>query len=162
MPKKFDIAEKRFVVVKKHEVCLLEDGSHKKATFTYSRWAYFVEQFEEIDSALSKVIKKEPDVKLAIHLGGAWYVSVTSGVFCVDIRKFYMTPDGAIKPTREGFAIRVREWNRIKQLADVMKTANTTLAEAQPCWMQPDHYNQEGSMNCIECSPFGSWFTVAK
>jgi hypothetical protein len=45
MSKNFDLSEKRFVVVKKDEVRLFEDGLNKWATFTYPRWARFVEQF---------------------------------------------------------------------------------------------------------------------
>ena len=160
MPKKYELEEKRFIVVKKDEVCMLEDGTHKKATFSYSRWTWFTQQFNEIDDALSKMAKGETEVKLFLHLGGAWYVSVTSGVRCVDIRKFFMTQDGTIKPTRTGFAIRLREWDRVKHLATVIKTQNPKIAGAQPCWMGEDHQNQEGAMNCNECNPYGTYFAL--
>ncbi len=159
MPKKYVTDGKRYVVVKKDEVCILEDGSNKRATFNYSRWAWFTEHFEEIDNAVSKLIKGEEDVKLFVHLGGAWHVSVTSGVRCVDVRRFYMTRDGSTKPTRTGFAIRLREWDRMKQIAGEMKTHHPKIAEAQPCWTQSDHFNQEGALMCCECNPFGNWFT---
>jgi hypothetical protein len=48
MSKKFDLSEKRFAVIKKDEVRVFEDGPNKWATFTYPRWAHFVEQFVEI------------------------------------------------------------------------------------------------------------------
>ena len=163
MTRRFEIAEKRciVVVVKKTEICLLEDARHTKATLSYSRWACFVEQFGEIDTALDKLIKQDTDVKLQTHLGAGWYLSVTSGVFCVDIRRFYLAQDGSNKPTKEGFAIRVREWSRVKQLVDVMKASNQKVADAQPCWTREDHFNQEGAMNCFECNPFGSWLLTA-
>ena len=159
MPKKYVIDDKRYVVVKKDEVCLLEDGSHKLATFSYSRWAWFTEQFDEIDNAVSKLVKDEADVKLSIHLGGAWYVSVTSGIWCVDVRKFYKARDGSTKPTRNGFAIRLREWDRVKQIAAEVKKNNSKIAESQPCWTQIDHLNQDGAIMCSECNPYGNWFT---
>jgi hypothetical protein len=81
MSKKFDLSEKRFVVVKKDEVRLFEDGSNKWATFTYPRWAHFVEQFAEIDESVTKLTAGQQDVKLQLHIGGGWYVSVTSGFY---------------------------------------------------------------------------------
>ena len=154
MPKKYEIDDKRHIVVKKDEVVMLEDGSQKKATFSYPRWTCFTQQFDEIDDALAKLVKGEPEVKLFVHIGGAWHVSVTSGVRCIDIRKFFKRDDGSIKPTRTGFAIRLREWDRVKQLVATINTHHPKVAEA---WMQGDHYNQEGAVMCNECNPFGTW-----
>lgn len=157
MPKKFEVSEKRFVVVKKDEVCLFEDGSQKMATFTFPRWSWFTEQFDEIENSISKVVKGEDDVKLRLHMGGGWYVSVTSGVRCIDVRKFFLAQDGTVKPTRKGFAIRVNEWDRVKKIAADIKEQHPKIAEAQPCWTQVDHFNQEGAIMCSECNPFGNW-----
>jgi hypothetical protein len=44
------------------------------ATFSYPRWAQTVEYFDEIDSAVAKLIKGEEDVKLQLHDGAAWYM----------------------------------------------------------------------------------------
>ncbi len=109
MPKKFEVSERRYVVLKKSEIRLFEDGTCKMATFSYPRWAQFVRCFDEIDNAVAKLEKGEEDEKLRLHIGGAWHVSVTSGYRCVDVRKFFLEQDGAIKPTRTGFAIRLTE-----------------------------------------------------
>jgi hypothetical protein len=84
MSKKFELSEKRFVVIKKDEVRLFEDGTSKWATFTYPRWAHFVEQFVEIDESVTKLTAGQQDIKVQLHVGGGWYVSVTSGFYCVD------------------------------------------------------------------------------
>jgi hypothetical protein len=76
MANKFDLSEKRFVVVKKDEVRLFDDGSNKWATFTYPRWAHFVEQFAEIDESVTKLTAGQQDVKLQLHVGGGYCVSV--------------------------------------------------------------------------------------
>ena len=55
--KKFEVSEKRYVVVKKNAIRLFEDGTRKAATFTYPRWSQFVENIEEIDNAVSKLVK---------------------------------------------------------------------------------------------------------
>jgi hypothetical protein len=66
----FEVGEKRFVVVKDDEIRLFEDGSNRAAAFSYSPWAQFVEFFDEIDSAVDKLVKGE-EVKLRLHVGAA-------------------------------------------------------------------------------------------
>jgi hypothetical protein len=156
--KKYQISDKRFVVIKNDEIRLFEDGSPKAATFIYSRWAHFVEYFDEIDDAIARLVKGDADIKLQIHIGGAWFVSVTSGFMCVDIRKFYIAPGGETKATKTGIAIRLSEWDRVKDIAREMKEKNPKIANAQPCWTNADHFNQEGAINCPECNPFSNWF----
>lgn len=157
---KFQVNEKRFVVVKKDEIKLFEDGSPKAATFTFSRWAQFVQYFSEIDDAVAKLMKGESDVKLKLHIGGAWFVSVSTGFRCIDVRKFYVTTGGETKATRTGIAIRLSEWDRIKDIANELKAKHKRIADAQPCWTSADHFNQEGAIACSECNPFGSWFST--
>ena len=153
--KKFEISEKRYLVLKKDEIKLFEDGTTKSATFVFSRWAQFVEYFDEIDNSLGKLIKGETDVKLQLHIGGGWFVSVTSGFRCVDVRKFFITPSNEIKATKSGFAIRLPEWDRIKEVAKDMKENHPKIAEAQPCWTRLGHFTPEGATACRECNPFG-------
>ena len=157
---KFQVSEKRYIVVKKNEIKIFENGTPKAATFIFSRWAQFVENFAEIDSAVTTLMKGETDVKLQLHIGGAWFVSVTSGFRCIDVRKFYVTPSGETKATRTGIAIRLSEWDRVKDIAGEMKEKNKKIADAQPCWTNADHYNQDGEITCRECNPFGNWFAT--
>jgi hypothetical protein len=156
MSKSFEISEKRFVVVKDDEIRLFEDGSNKVATFSYPRWAQFVEFFDEIDNAANKLIRDE-EVKLRLHIGASWYVSVATGYRCVDIRKYYMAQDGAVKPTKTGIALRLYGWSRLLEGVKDIKAKHPKVAQAQPCWTQTDHFNQEGAMMCVECNPFGTW-----
>ncbi len=148
MPKKFEVSEKRCVLVKKEEVCFIDDRADKMATFTFPRSSWFTEQFDEIENSISKVVKGEADVKLRLRIGGGRYVSVTSGVRCIDVRKFFLAQDGTVKPTRKGFAIRLNEWDRVKKIAGDIKEQHPKIAEAQPCWTQVDHFNQEGAIMC--------------
>jgi hypothetical protein len=53
----FEVGEKRFVVVKNDEIRMFADGSNKVATFSYPRWAQFVEFFDEVDNAVNKLIR---------------------------------------------------------------------------------------------------------
>jgi len=161
MSKKYEIGDKRYVVVKKDEIRVFEDGSSKLATFTFSRWVQFVEQFSEIDNNVAKLVAKQEDVRMQLHVGGGWYVSVTSGYWCVDIRRFYDLPGVGARPTRSGIALRLHEWTRLQEAAGELKKKNPKIAEAQPCWTGSDHFNQEGAMTCRECNPFGNWFATA-
>jgi hypothetical protein len=67
MSNSFEIGEKRFVVVEEDEIRLFEDGSNRAAAFSYSRWAQFIEFFDDIDSAVDKLVKDE-EVKLRLHV----------------------------------------------------------------------------------------------
>ena len=82
-------------------------------------------------------------------------MSVTSGVQCIDFRKFFKAKDGNVKPTRIGIAIRIPEWERFKEITREMKEQHPKIAESVPCWTQSDHFNQEGFFQCKECNPFG-------
>ena len=112
---------------------------------------HFVEQFDEIDQCVAKVAAKDDDVKLQLHIGGGWYVSVTSGFFCGDVRRFYHLPGAGVKPTR------FYAWTRLKATATEIRHRHPKVADAQPCWTGADHFNQEGAVGCGECNPFGDW-----
>lgn len=78
LPENFDIGNKWYLVLKQDTLKLFEDGTNKKAKFSYSRWAMFVEQFYEIDNSVDKLLKQS-DVALKLHISGGWHVSVTKG-----------------------------------------------------------------------------------
>lgn len=157
MSKKFEIGDRRFIVVKKDEIRMFEDGSSRLAVFTFPRWSQFVQLFDEIDGNVTKLFAGQQDVRLQLHVGGGWYVSVTSGYPCVDVRKFYLKPGVGVKPTKMGIALRLPEWSRLKEAACKIKEKNQMVADAQPCWTGADHFNQEGAIACSECNPFGEW-----
>jgi len=120
------------------------------------RWAVFRQAVDEVDTAV-KALREGVDVKLQHHIGGAYYISVTSGYSCVDVRKFYQpydSKDGQIKATKRGVALRFDEWVTLCQLIDTVNAAYPSLADAQPCYYGDDHMNQLGWLNCLECHPF--------
>jgi hypothetical protein len=100
-PKKFEIGERLFLVLKKDEVKTFEHGSPKMATFTLCRWAQFVEFFDKIDQSVAQFVDGQQEMKLQLHVGVGWYVSVTTGYRCVDIRKFYSLTGVGIRPNQE-------------------------------------------------------------
>jgi Transcriptional Coactivator p15 (PC4) len=108
----------------------------------------------EIDSSV-QLLKDNQYVKLRQHIGGSWYVSVTTGYWCVDLRKFYL-PDGQdeVRPTRTGIALRLREWNELKLAAESIRSAYPSIAATKPCYLNDDHMNQLSALSCRECYPF--------
>ena len=107
----------------------------------------------EIDQTVTQFAATE-FVRYKQHIGGGWFVSVTSGFPCVDFRKFYMPVFGfEEKPTRSGLAIRLSEWSAFGAALSRMTEENPHLLQIQPCGIHP---NQEEAMQCAECYPFPS------
>ena len=95
------------------------------------------------------------NVKYMQSIGGGYYISITSGFFCVDVRKFFV-PRGEtdIKPTRQGIAFRLREWDEMKKIIETINNTYPSLGTALPCYLCDNHQNQEGALQCNECNPF--------
>jgi len=79
------------VTVKKHDgdtiITIEEEGSDlKTVTLPSRRLAQFVEAMGQVDEAINSLVAKQY-VQLSIHVGGKWYLSVTTGFACVDIRQ---------------------------------------------------------------------------
>jgi hypothetical protein len=70
---------------------------------------------------VAKLVDGQQEVKLQLHVGASWYVSVTTGCRCVDIRKFYSLTGVGIRPTKSGIALRLSEWSRLKEVAKEMQ-----------------------------------------
>ena len=120
MAKRYSIGGNRYVVVKKqdNEICvtIVDEKSEKSATLAAKRWAQFVAVMYQIDESLTQLLTNQY-VKYNFHLGGAWCVSVTTGFRCVDIRKWYYNCSlRETKPTKTGIALRLSEWNTLKEL----------------------------------------------
>ena len=125
-------------------------------SFARYRWATLRSRIHDVNDAV-KTLREGGNVKYQEHIGGAHYISVTSGYKCVDIRKFYKPDDpkeGDIKPTRTGVALRLDEWATLCLLVDTIQAAFPPLALALPCYLGDDHNNQMGYFTCSECHPF--------
>ena len=110
-------------------------------------------------SEISDLVKAVDDNRKIVdfrrHIGGGRYVSVTTGIRCVDFRKFFR-PAGTdeIKPTRCGVALRLHEWWNFVDIINSIVNANPTMATAVACYTGDDHLNQLGALQCPECNPF--------
>jgi len=122
------------------------------------RWAELRTNMHNINEKVKAMLEGQEDVKYRHHLGGAVYVSVTTGYRCVDFRKFFV-PDGETepKPTRTGIALRLREWEQMPQLIQKINDKNPDLATAFQCYVHDNHLSQIEAMECRECHPFGPY-----
>jgi len=117
----------------------------------YYRWARLREMVHEIDQHVTALVRDE-DVAYRSHIGGANYISVSTGIFCVDFRR-YFKPSGEVdvKPTRRGVALHLKEWWQLQAMMQLIDASCPELADAVFCATNPDHIPSA----CRECSPYG-------
>jgi hypothetical protein len=119
------------------------------------RWASFLLLQADIDESVKQLLEKKA-VSYFEHFGGGYYVSVTTGISCVDLRRFYRNDKGEIKPTRQGLALRLTEWTALMNQLPLIMSFEPELLVAYPCSMREDHLNDPNIvLACQECSPFG-------
>jgi len=109
--KTFSIGNNRILKLEKNdEIRILDKTTKKEAVFTPARWTSFLLCLDEIDNQLCKLTQGE-DLAYQNHYGGGWYVSLTKGFQCIDLRKLYVSfGETTCKPTRTGIALRLGEW----------------------------------------------------
>jgi len=119
------------------------------------RWASFLLMQADIDDSVNQLLEKK-FVSYFEHIGGAYYVSVSTGILCVDIRRFYRNEKGEIKPSKQGFALRLAEWKALLNQLPLIMSFEPELLVVCPCSMREDHLSDPNVLlDCRECSPFG-------
>jgi len=104
-----------------------------------------------------KALRAGESVSYKQHIGGGYYVSITSGFYCVDIRKFFVPYDETdVKPTRRGMALRLREWEDMKKIIDTVNNSYPTFSTALPGYLEDDHLNHLAALQCTECYLFSA------
>lgn len=137
-------------------VVIRDTVSGKFIEIPANRWASLLLLLVDIDNAVNQLKEKKDYVKYTAHIGGGWYVSVTTGFWCVDIRRFYYTKNCETKPSKQGLALRLSEWNALQDIVPLLMSLAPELFLACPCSMREDHLNDPSIiLSCRECSPFG-------
>ena len=92
------------------------------------------------------------------HLGGNVYCTITEGSSCMYIRQFWKPKDELV-PTKKGLCLRPIEYSALKELVPQIRTMLPEWDRVVPCYMQSDHMNQLGALQCSECNPndFANW-----
>ena len=130
-----------------------EDKPTKKGiSLILMRWKNWVHQLEYADAALQE--KKS----YGHHIGGNVYCNVAENGVCVDIRQ-YWKPQEELVPTKKGICLRPSEYDRLKELLSEIGNALPELSAVVPCFLQSDHMNQLGALQCSECNPndYNNW-----
>ena len=158
MSKQYSIGANRHVTVKKQDgdlkITIAESGSDVKiATFPSQRWVMLSTLIEQLDEGVNQLMTKQ-NVDLKFQIGGKWYASISTGYACIDLREWYFHPIKGVRPTTKGIAIRISEWQALKEVFQQLFIKYPILATTIPCVYQPDHQNQEGALACLECHPF--------
>jgi len=108
--------------------------------------------FDDIDANIRILLEGAQEIKYHEHIGGGHYVSVTTGFRCVDFWRSFLPQDQ--KPTKKGVALRLDEWAKMRNIVETIDDNHPSLASAIPCYLQEDHQNQMGALQCPECHPF--------
>lgn len=130
-----------------------DDKPTKKGiSLTLMRWKNWVDQIEYVDEALHE--KKS----YVSHLGGNVYCHLADKSVCMDIRQ-YWKPQEELVPTKKGICLRPQEYDRLKELLPEIGNALPELNVVVPCFLQSDHMNQLGALQCSECNPndYNNW-----
>ena len=147
MEKEWIIGYKRIVKIWKttdnYAILIREESSEKFIQLTAQRWNNLMDLREAIDENVQKVLNEVEPVNFRRHLGGGVYVSVTSGIKCVDVRLFYPNRNLGPRPTQSGFAFRLPEWTSMKLIMEEINKQFPELINYDSCFLRGDHNNQE-------------------
>ena len=155
MTTEFIIPSNRRVCVNKRgddfSVTIEEPGSFlKRVTLPAKRWAALVAIEPQIEQSLA-LLQSQQYVKLNTHIGGGYFVSVTTGFRCVDIRRFYYNSTMQLTlPTKDGVALNLGQWSLFKEIVQQINREFPNLAKTELCM----HQNLTELLNCSECHPF--------
>jgi len=121
---------------------------------TSGRWIELQLLITHIDTSVNAYDDPDEDSSFSRHLGGNWYVSVTPGYRCVDIRRFWL-PEGSeeVRATREGIALGFEQWRKLMDAFDTVVSFVPELRDVTSCMLKEDHQNQLGALRCVECNP---------
>ena len=135
------IGETRYARIAPEHIFLEDVFTLKSACLNFQKWKKFQGLFDAIEYEVGRVEDKAPDVNFRRHIGGYWYVSVKSGYYCVDVRKFYRK-NGQLKPTRDGLALRFREWFTLMDSVSEIYNLRPDILQTTLCY--ESHGSHEG------------------
>ena len=131
-------------------VVIKDINTSAEALFPNVRWSFFLSCMDDIDKEVAKLQEGKEEFRFRQHYGGGWYASVTSGIRCVDLRRFFMNKEGEIKPTRHGIGLRLPEWEKFKDVLKEMATKEPSMVDTLSCF----HQDLSEWVKCKECFPF--------
>ena len=92
---------------------------------------------EDINRSVAKA-RDGKNVSVKKHLGAGWFLSLTPGISCVDLRKFFQHRDNSIRPSRLGTALTYGEWDALMNAAATINSDFDGFKACLPCWHATD------------------------
>ena len=119
----------------------------RRVHLSLRRWKKLVESFDEIQESVLKLTRME-DVNYFLHLGNKMHVSVKTGIFCVDIRKFWF-PAGKTEmaPGIPAVSLKLKEFAKLRQHLNEINSF-VHLDKVSTCF----HSSQAAKEACEECT----------
>ncbi len=151
--KTYAFADNRSISIAKDIVTNSDSGEKAKSIeLTAQRFVTLVFYLNDVEENLRKLCAGEI-VNFRQHIGGGWFLSVSTGFKCMDIRQFYQPLFACEeKPTKTGFAIRLPEWIAFAAAVRQLVRENEQLADIHLCGDQ--HMTLDDAVACRECNPF--------
>jgi len=137
-----------------HDLSVTISNRKASVTFPACRWRLLTKYVVQIQEGVDKLLKKE-HIKYFKHMGGGFYISVTTGFKCVDIRRFRRAKNEQLLPTIDGLSLRLCEWNTLfSHVSKKIVSDYPAMDYVVLCADQLDHCNQLGFLGCSECNPY--------
>lgn len=136
------LSEGRSIRVTTNLIVLEDEVRVKFVSFNFQKLSKIMAAVDEVDGAIEKM-KNYEDCNLRINIGGNWYLTITTGVKCVDIRRWFLVGEN-YRPSRNGMALRLAEWQVFKCQVKTIHQYRPDIAAVIPCYRQEDHNNQFG------------------
>ena len=128
--------------------------------FPPRRWLALGNIKEYIDEGL-ELIQQGRFVYNSRHVGGGLYVSVKSPFNIVDFRmKLFNFERKEAIYSESGVTLDVKEWQDLKGCIAYAERKFPEILEMKPCYEDDDHMNQQGMLDCYECSPFQAHYRL--
>ena len=125
----------------------------KKGLFlTPQRWVRLLGLTHQVNKAMQE-IKEGKQVDARFHVSGPVFITMSSPWWTVNLREWYMK-DGEELPSPKGVVLKAGDWAKLLSLEGNVLECLPELNTVVPCIMDEDHQNQEGALNCSECTPF--------
>jgi len=90
---------------------------NKSVRFSWQTWQNLMDNLDEIEEKFL-ILSQGGDVDFRLKIGKNLYLSMTTDILCVDIRKFYLDNNSTLKPGQPGIGLKISEFREILAIKD--------------------------------------------
>ncbi len=119
----------------------------KRVHLSLKKWKVFVEALPDIDEAVKKLVHGE-DVNYFLHIGNKIHVSIKSGIFCIDIRKYWF-PQGKTELVHglPAVSLKLKEFGNLRDRLEEINSF-VHLERVRGC----KHSTEQEKLACEDCT----------